>query len=146
MAKAARRSKPSKRKSKQAKRPAEPPPVRRLRSKAPVELVEKLRQFEREAEAYWGGMQKVSAADRAELDRVLAIRNGSASPRRRRGDGPQVRFAKELMAVKYPGGEWRTMKIVAVHKGCEKEAVARGKPLPSTDSFAWAMGRRHRRR
>jgi hypothetical protein len=57
-------------------------------------------------------------------------------------DGPQIRRAKELMAIAYPGGEWRSMMIKAVHRGCEKEAKARGWKLPSPDSFSRAMGRR----
>jgi hypothetical protein len=59
-----------------------------------------------------------------------------------RKDGPQVRHAKELMAVVYPGDEWGSMSIKAVRRGCAKEAAAKGWKLPSTDSFSRAMGRR----
>ena len=61
-------------------------------------------------------------------------------------DGPAVRLAKELMAAVFPQGEWRQMKIKAVQKGCEQEAKTRGVPLPSVDSFSWAMGRRRKKR
>jgi hypothetical protein len=63
-----------------------------------------------------------------------------------REDGPAIRFAKELMAAKFPGDEWQAMKIKAVRKACEEGARARGRPLPSADSFSRAMGRRRPRR
>ena len=65
MAKAARRSKPPRRKLKRGKAPA---------------FVERLRQFEREAAAYWDRVPRVSAADRAEDSRALLIRDGFAPP------------------------------------------------------------------
>jgi hypothetical protein len=172
MAKAAKCSKSSRRKPKRVKAPVEPPSVKELRSKAPaelveklrqfergspvelveklrqfergspVELVEKLRQFERETEARRNEMPKISAADYRMVNEYLSP--SQLAPRQQK-DGPQVRRAKELMAAAYPGGEWRSMMIKAVHRECGKEANARGWKLPSPDSFSRAMGRRARR-
>jgi hypothetical protein len=65
----------------------------------------------------------------------------TSPPSSEKKDGPQVRYARELMTAKYPEGEWRTMSIVTVRKGCEKAAETGKRPLPSADSFARAMGR-----
>jgi hypothetical protein len=46
--------------------------AKRLRTKASPELVAKLREFEAQAQAYWGGLPKVSEEDRRELDRAMA--------------------------------------------------------------------------
>jgi hypothetical protein len=82
MAKAAKRSKPPRRKLKRGKAPAAL--VKKLRQlergQAPAEIAERLRQFERGAEAHWDKMPKVSVADRAEDSRALLIRDGFASP------------------------------------------------------------------
>lgn len=52
------------------------------------------------------------------------------------------RLARELMDAVFPREEWRQMGPMAVCKGCEQEARARGVKLPGVDSFARAMGRR----
>src|SRR5215813_14050460 len=69
---------------------------------------------------------KVLAEGRKEIDRLLAIREGLVSPpwmkRRQEDEGPQVRFAKELMKAIYFQDEWRTMTIKAVRNGCADEA------------------------
>lgn len=76
------------------------------------------------------------------LDRALAAEVWGSRPRQE--DGPQVRFAKELLAATFPRNEWRTMTIKVVRHVCASEAEARGRRLPSPDSFARAMGRRRR--
>jgi ABC-type glutathione transport system ATPase component len=45
--------------------------AKRLRTKAPPELIAKLREFEARAQAYWDGLPKVSDEDRRELDRAM---------------------------------------------------------------------------
>jgi hypothetical protein len=57
---------------------------------------------------------------------------------------PGVRLAKELMDATFSQDEWRRMGVRAVRKGCELIAEARQVPLPSADSFARAMERRHK--
>jgi hypothetical protein len=82
---------------------------------------------------------------RRKLDHLNAVREGLVPPQwtqKKKQKRPQVRRAKELMGAVYPNGEWRTMKIRWVRKGCEAEAKKRQVPLPSADSFALAMGRR----
>jgi hypothetical protein len=77
MAKAVKRSKSSKRKSKRVKRPVRSPPVKQLRSEAPAGLVEKLRELNARAGAHWAALpEMISAEDRAGIDRALAIRDG----------------------------------------------------------------------
>jgi hypothetical protein len=149
MAKAAKKSKPSKTKKKaKPKTAAEPIPAKQLRFKAPPALIKKLRQFERSAQTYWAAQPKISAEDRAALDHHLAIRDGLVPPpwmkrqRQRQRAKQQVDFAKELLEIAYPKGEWRTMKTGAIRHGCALAAKAKGKPLPSRDSFARATGRR----
>jgi hypothetical protein len=46
--------------------------AKRLRTKAPPELIAKLREFEVQAQAYWDGLPKVSDEVRRELDRAMA--------------------------------------------------------------------------
>jgi hypothetical protein len=151
--KAARKSKPSKVKSteppqRRLRYPAPPGLAEKLRSKVPCELVEKLREFEAQAEAYQTTPPNLAEA-RAEIDRVQAIRDGLIPPTRpRRMESrkesrkkPQVSFAKELIAAVYPGGEWRIKTSGVVRHACASEAEARGRPLPSRDSFARAMDR-----
>lgn len=75
-----------------------------------------------------------------------AVRDGLLPPPwMKPEDGPQVRLAKELMQAVYPNGEWRTMLIRAVRKGCEQEAKRRQKKLPGVDSFSRATERRRRK-
>jgi hypothetical protein len=91
----------------------------------------------------WLAWERV-AARAPELGAALAPSEGAlAAPSPQ--DGPQVRRAKELMAVAYPRGEWQSMTIKAARHGCTKEAAARRWKLPSPDSFSIAMGRRVRR-
>ena len=98
----------------------------------------------------WAEMRRRAAEwqrGRRSIDRAAAIRDGLIRPpwmekRRRQEEGSRVRLAKELIAVAYPGGEWRTMRIVDVRHGCAPAAEARGMRLPSWDSFSRAMGRR----
>jgi hypothetical protein len=59
--------------------------------------------------------------------------------------GPQVEHARELMTAVFPSGDWTSMGPVAVRHACEAEARNGNRPLPSTDSFARAMGRRARK-
>jgi hypothetical protein len=79
------------------------------------------------------------------IDRALAVEMGLAAPawmKKQSKGGPQVARAKSQMRDAFPNEEWRTMRIVAVRKGCEPIARARQEPLASLDSFARAMGRR----
>jgi hypothetical protein len=82
--------------------------------------------------------------------RAIAIRDGYVCPpwieQQNKTDGPQVRFARELMEKRFPRGEWRQMGIRAVRHACEKLPGAKSKKLPGVDSFARAMGRRQGRR
>jgi hypothetical protein len=80
------------------------------------------------------------------LTRALAIEGGYVRPPWMDGpkdsDGPQVRAAKALLKIRFPQGEWRTMKLKAVHLAIDDEASER--PI-SRDSVARAMGLRKRR-
>jgi hypothetical protein len=140
--KAAKKSRRSTGKKKSAPRSVRLRPRSR---KAPPGLVEKLREIDAQGEAYQTALPKISAEDRAEFDRVLAIRDGLIPPPRPpRKEGRQVSFAKELIAAVYPGDEWRAKPIRVVRHACASEAEMRGRQLPSPDSFARAMGRQHR--
>jgi hypothetical protein len=109
-------------------------------------LLREEKRWREQEKARWGDFSWVEA--RQNIDHANAIRDGLISPpwmkRRQEDEGPQVRFAKELLRAKYLQGEWRTMTIKAVRNDCADEAKARGKRLPSLDSFARAMGRRRR--
>jgi hypothetical protein len=114
-----------------------PPPSFVIRSEQPVRLCKQA--AEKQAAEWQRGLRSIDRAD--------AIRDGLIRPpwmekRRRQEEGSRVRLAKELIAVAYPGGEWRTMRIVDVRHGCAPAAEARGMRLPSWDSFSRAMGRR----
>ena len=120
MAKAAKRSKSPKRKSKRAKRPASPPPVKQLHSEAPAGLVEKLRELDAQADAYWAALPEISAEDRAEGDRALRIRDGlrpaekplapsvpppvAATSRKRRRKQPVRELVAAAIAELFPRG------------------------------------------
>jgi hypothetical protein len=67
---------------------------------------------------------------------------GTRRQRQRQRAKQQVNFAKELLEIAYPEGEWRTMRIGAIRHGCAPAAKVKGKPLPSRDSFARAANRR----
>src|SRR5262245_61049614 len=73
------------------------------------------------------------------VDRVRSPDEASSDKK-----GWAVRRARELMDVVYPNREWRTMGIRPVRKACEPIAKTRQVALPSADSFARAMGRRHK--
>jgi hypothetical protein len=144
MAKAVKKSKPSK-----AKKKAKPKRRRsrsRRRFKAPPGLVEGLQRLEREARTYHAKTATVSDEDRRLLDRQTAIRDRLVAPpwmkRQQQPAQPQVRFAEKLIEITYPEGEWRTMGTGAIRHGCAPAATAQGKRLPSRDSFARATGRR----
>jgi hypothetical protein len=147
MAKAVKKSKPSKVKKKaKPKTAAEPIPAKQLRSEAPPGLVKGLQRLEHEARTYHAKTATVSDDDRRLLDRQVAIRDRLVAPpwmkRQQHSAQPQVRFARELIEITYPKGEWRTMRTGAIRHGCAPEATAQRKRLPSRDSFARATGRR----
>jgi hypothetical protein len=121
---------------------------RQPRLKASPELVEKLQEFEHEARTHYAEEATVSDEDRRLLDRQIAVRDGLVTPPWKKRQQPQkkkdtqVRFAKELLEIMYPQGEWQSMGTVVIRHGCGPAAKAAGKPLPSRDSFARATGRR----
>jgi hypothetical protein len=61
--------------------------AKRLRTKAPPELIAKLREFEAQAQAYWDGLPKVSDEDRREFDRAMGRELNRVS--RREVEAPQ---------------------------------------------------------
>jgi hypothetical protein len=130
------------------KKPPKPPPERslyeRLRDHAlePPSSQDLAEIRKRQAEL------KSLEEGRRELDRANAIRDNLRPPPwikqqpQEDEDGPMVRRAKELMAAKFPDGEWAEMGPRAVRFACESLAKERGVKLPGVDSFARVMGRR----
>jgi hypothetical protein len=68
-------------------------------------------------------------------------------------DGPQIRYARELIAAVFPSGKWKTVKTGVVRHDCEEaarknppspgvQAVKKDRPFPGIDFFARAMRRR----
>jgi hypothetical protein len=114
---------------------------------APPEIAESAKAYEQFlAKLFPEGLKPERAQSNSTLLKYLARRDLGLSPPLKRGklaqDGPQVRFAKELMQKRFRRDEWRTMGPRAVRHACERLAQKQEKRLPGVDSFARAMGRR----
>jgi hypothetical protein len=73
-------------------------------------------------------------------------RSETSGKRKRRA--PQVELARKLMTITFPEDQWRDLDPTEVERGCGKDPRVKealkekGAALPSSASFARAMGRR----
>jgi hypothetical protein len=91
------------------------------------------------------------ARARKSVQHTLAVDGGYVQPPwmdndPKNSDGPRVRVAKAYLRKCYPQGEWRKMKLNAVHREIFNALKDQGEQTVSPDTVARAMGRRKQRK